>query len=70
MENGTSQEMLIFLLQNGTAVLIIGRSREEGRISRKVFLKMCGIGHRETKNSVAAHPAIIGIIREVLVDSG
>lgn len=69
MEKSTSPEMLIFLLRNGTAVLNVGRSRVE-QVSRKVFIMMRGIYRRETKESAAILPAIIGAVSKVLVDSG
>jgi len=52
----------------GTAALNVGRSRK-GRDSKKVFIMMRGIYRRETKDSAAIYPAIIGAVREILVDS-
>jgi hypothetical protein len=51
------------------AVLTVDRSKV-GLVSRKVFIRMRGIYRRETKESAAILPAIIGAIRVALVDSG
>lgn len=53
----------------GIAVLNVDRSRER-RDSRKIFIMMRGIYRRETKESAAIFPAIIGAVRVALVDSG
>lgn len=55
--------------QYGTVVLNTDRSRK-GRDSRKIFIMMRGIYRRETKDSAAIFPAIIGAVRVALVDSG
>lgn len=51
------------------AVLAVDRSKVE-LVSRKVFIMMRGIYRRETKESAAIFPAIIGAVRVALVDSG
>ena len=51
------------------AVLTVDRSKVE-LVSRKVFIMMRGIYRRETKESAAIFPAIIGAVRAALVDSG
>ena len=51
------------------AVLTVDRSKVE-LVSRKVFIMMRGIYRRETKESAAIFPAIIGAVRVALVDSG
>ena len=69
METGTFQEMLIFLLRNGTAVLIVGRSRQ-GRDGKKIFIMMRGIYRREIRSSTRSYPAIMVVVGKILVDSG
>lgn len=56
-------------LKYGTAVLDVGCSRKE-QDSKKVFILMRGIYRRETEESAAIVPAIIGTVSGVPVDSG